>query len=298
MKKIILGIILGVLFSSVGTVFAQQATIGNPATQVVKITVDEDGSAHVIHVVEPSIQPQQITVIQNNFTNLQIKEENGYIPQYGVVSGNVKSFMLFPTDKKTLIEYDLKNVVKLKDGMWRWDYVYLAETKFYLPEEANLVFTNEVPINLAEKRGVNCHGCQVKLEYELGQTEILKQVQWQDKKFDVRIITLADISSFKFDQPNKKITFDVNDENKYVTLIIPLELLWNPYQVLLNGNTTLDNEFYSDGKTMWLGIKPDKVGTIEIIGVSAVPEFPLVSLLIFGSAMVVVVRYKNKFSLR
>ncbi|WP_052347461.1 hypothetical protein [Candidatus Nitrosotenuis chungbukensis] len=298
MKKIILGIILGVLFSSVGTVFAQQATIGNPPTQIVKITIDEDGSAHVIHVVEPSIQPQQVTVIQNNFTNLQIKEENGYIPQYGEVSGNVKSFMLFPTDKRTLIEYDLKNVVKLKDGMWRWDYVYLAETKFYLPEDANLIFTNETPINLAEKRGVNCHGCQVKLEYELGQTEIVKQVQWQDKKFDVRIITLADISSFKFDQPNKKITFDVNDENKYVTLIIPLELLWNPYQVLLNGNTTLDNEFYSDGKTMWLGIKPDKVGTVEIIGVSAVPEFPLVSLLIFGSAMVVAVRYKNKFSLR
>ncbi len=150
MKKIILGIILGVLFSSVGTVFAQQATIGNPPTQVVKITVGEDGSAHVIHVVEPSIQPQQVTVIQNNFTNLQIKEENGYIPQYGEVSGNVKSFMLFPTDKKTLIEYDLKNVVKLKDGMWSWDYVYLAETKFYLPEDANLVFANGNPINLAE----------------------------------------------------------------------------------------------------------------------------------------------------
>lgn len=297
MKKIILGIILGVLFSSVGTVFAQQATIGNPAIQVVKITIGEDGSAHVIHVVEPSIQPQQVTVIQNNFTNLQIKDESGSIPQYGEVSGNTKSFMLFPTGKKTLIEYDLKNIVKLEDGMWRWDYLYLADTKFYLPEDANLIFVNGTPINLIEKKGVNCHGCQVKLEYELGQTEIVEQVQWQDKKFDVRIITLADISSFKFDQPNKKITFHVNDENKYITLIIPLELLWNPYQVLLNGNVTLDNEFYSDGKTMWLGIKPDKVGTVEIIGVSAVPEFPLVSLLIFGSAMIVVVRYKNKFSL-
>ncbi|HEY8109750.1 MAG TPA: hypothetical protein VIG05_02660 [Candidatus Nitrosotenuis sp.] len=298
MKKIILGIILGVLFSSAGTVFAQQATIGNPAIQVVKITISEDGSAHVIHVVEPSIHPQQVTVIQNNFTNLQIKEESGYVPQYGEVSGNIKSFMLFPTDKKTLIEYDLKNIVKLEDGMWSGDYRYLAETKFYLPEAANLVFANGTPINLAEKRGVNCHGCQVKLEYELGQTEIVKQVQWQDKKFDVRIITLADISSFEFDQPNKKITFDVNDENKYVTLIIPLELLWNPYEVLLNGNATINHEFYSDGKTMWLGIKPDKVGTVEIIGVSAVPEYPLVSLLIFGSAMVLVVRYKNKFNLR
>src|SRR5574338_1390808 len=111
----------------------------------------------------------------------------------------------------------------------------------------------------------------MKLEYELGQTQIVKQVEWQDKKFDVQVITLGDISSFKFDQPNKKITFDVKDANKYITLIIPLELLWNPYQVLLNGNTTLDHEFYSDGKVMWLGIKPDKPGTVEIIGTSAVP---------------------------
>ena len=298
MKKIILGIILGVLFSSVGTVFAQQAAIGNPANQVVKILLNNDGSAHVIHVVEPSSQPQQVLVVQNNFTNLQIKDEIGRIPQYGEVSGNTKSFMIFPTDKKILVEYNLKNAVTLKDGLWSWDYQYVADTKFYLPEDANLIFANGTPINLGDKKGVNCHGCQIKLEYELSQTEIVKQVKWQDKKFDVRIITLGDISSFKFDQPNKKITFDVNDENKYITLVIPLELLWNPYQVLLNGNATLDHEFYSDGKTMWLGIKPDKTGTVEIIGTSAVPEFPLVSLLIFGSAMIVVVRYKNKFNLR
>lgn len=298
MKKIILGVMFVVLFSLVGTVFAQEVTFGNPANQVVKITINNDGTAHVIHVIESNSQSQQVTVVQNNFTNLQIKDENGRIPQYGEVSGNTKSFMIFPTDKKTLVEYDLKNAATLKDGMWELNYQYVADTKFYLPEDTNLIFVNGAPINLGDKKGVNCHGCQIKLEYELGQTEIVKQVQWQDKKFDVRIITLGDISSFKFDQPNKKITFNVNDENKYVTLIIPLELLWNPYQVLLNGNVTLDHEFYSDGKTMWLGIKPDKTGIVEIIGTSAVPEFPLVSLLIFGSAMIVVVRYKNKFSLR
>lgn len=297
MKKIILGIILGVLFSSIGTVFAQQVTIGNPATQVVKILLNNDGSAHVIHVVESNSQPQQVLAVNNNFTNLKIKGESGGNAQYGEVSGNVKSFMIFPAREKTLVEYDLKNATTLKDGMWSWDYNYVADTKFYLPEVANLIFANGTPINLADKKGINCHGCQVKLEYELGQTEIVKQVQWQDKKFDVKVITLGNISSFKFDQPNKKITFNVNDKNKYITLLIPLELLWNPYHVLLNGNVTLDHEFYSDGKTMWLGIKPDKTGTVEITGASAVPEFPLATLLIFGSAMIIVVRYKNKFSL-
>lgn len=298
MKKAILGIILGVLFSSAGTVFAQQATIGNPANQIVKILLNDDGSAHVIHIVESGSQPQQVLVVQNNFTNLQIRDEIGGIPQYGEVSGNTKSFMIFPANKKTLVEYDLKNATVLRDGMWSWDYRYNADTKFYLPEAANLIFVNGTPVTLDDKKGVNCHGCQIKLEYELGQTEIVKQVQWQDKKFDVRIITLGDVSSFEFDQPNKKITFNVNDENKYFTLVMPLELLWKPYQVLLNGNSTLHHDFNSDGKTVWISIKPDKAGTVEIIGTSAVPEFPLASLLIFASAMVVVVRYKNKFSLR
>ncbi|MBM2851481.1 MAG: hypothetical protein HW420_28 [Candidatus Nitrosotenuis sp.] len=296
MKKVILGIIFAVLFSS-STSFAQEITLGAPANQEVKIIINEDGDAHVIHVVESNTRAQQVTVIQNNFTNLQIKDENGGTPQYGQVGGQNQSFMLFSTDKKTLIEYDLKNIVTMKDGMWSWDYQYPEDTKFYLPEKANLIFINGNPINLADKKGINCHGCQMKLEYELDMTEVVKQVKWQDKKFDVKIMTSGDIASFKFDQPNKKISFDVNDENKYIILIIPLELLWNPYQVLLNGNATLDHEFYSDDKNIWLGIKPDKTGTVEIIGASAVPEFPLATLLIFGSAMIVVARYKNKFSL-
>jgi len=103
MKKIILGIILGVLFSSMGTVFAQQVTIGNPATQVVKILLNNNGSAHVIHVVESSSQPQQVLAVMNNFTNLHIMGESGGIAQYGEVSGNTKSFMIFPTKEKTLV---------------------------------------------------------------------------------------------------------------------------------------------------------------------------------------------------
>ncbi|MGH2553773.1 MAG: hypothetical protein ACRDEB_08645 [Chitinophagaceae bacterium] len=297
MKKIILGIILVILFSS-NTSFAQEITIGTPANQEVKIIINEDGNAHVIHIVKSDTHTQQVTVIQNNFTNLQIKDENGGSPQYGQASGQTPSFLLFPTDKKVLIEYDLMNIVIMKDGMWSWDFQYPEDTEFYLPEKADLIFINGNPINLADKKGINCHGCQMKLEYELDKTQVVKQIQWQDKKFDVKIMTSGDITSFKFDQPNKKISFDVNNENKYTVLIIPLELLWNPYQVLLNGNITQDHEFYSDGKDIWLGIKPDKTGTVEIIGASAVPEFPLATLLIFGFAMIVVARYKNKFSLR
>lgn len=295
--KIVVGLIIVTLFSAIGTVFAQEVNFGQPAIQIVKITLSEDASAHIIHVVEPSDSSRQLTVIRNDFTNLQIVDEDGESVQYGETGGEKTAFLIFPTEKKVRVEYDLADAVSEKNGMWTWDYLYLASTSFFLPQKADLVFVNGNPINIADLEGIKCHGCQVKLEYQLDKTEIVKQVQWEDKKFDVRIITTAEISSFEFDQPNKKINFDVNDANQYITLIIPLELLWNPYEVFLNEGKLPKHEFYLDETNIWLNIKPKETGTVEIIGVSAVPEFPIAAVLVLAVAMILVAKYTNNFNL-
>lgn len=298
MKKIILGLIIVTLFSTTSTVFAQEVNFGQPAVQSVQITIKEDSSAHVVHIVESSANSRQLSVISNDFTNLQITDQDGDSVEYGETGGDRTAFLIFPTKKKVNVEYDLAGVVSEKNGMMTWDYYYLASTSFYLPAKADLVFVNGNPINLSDLDGIRCHGCQVILEYQLDKTETVEQVQWEDKKFDVRIITNTDISSFEFDQPNKKISFDVSDANQYVTLIIPLELLWNPYEVFLNENKMFKHEFYSDEKNVWLNIKTNETGTVEIIGVSAVPEFPIAAVLILATAMIFAARYTNNFNLR
>jgi hypothetical protein len=297
LEKIVLSIIISALFLTTCTAFAQEVSFGIPADQEVKITISENGDAHVTHTVEESNQAQQLTVIRDDFTNLQITDENGGSPQYGEAGGEKPGFVIFPAEDKVLVEYDLANAVTEKDGMWTWDYLYLASTAFYLPEKIDLVFVNTLPVNLIGQKGIKCHGCQAKLEYELEKTEITKQVQWEDKKFDVRIITQTDIESFEFDQPDKKLSFDVSEANKYITLVIPLELIWNPYDVFLNGEKILKREFYSDGKEVWLNIKTNETGTVEIIGVSAVPEFPIAIVLILGVAMIFAAKF-TKFSPR
>jgi hypothetical protein len=298
LKKIILGLIIVTLFSTTSIAFAQEVSFGQPAVQSVQITIKEDSSAHVIHIVEPSDNSRQLSVISNEFTNLQIADQDGDSVEYGETGGDRTSFLIFPTKKKVHVEYDLVNAVSEKNGMMTWDYYYLASTSFYLPEKVDFVFVNGNPINLGDLDGIRCHGCQVMLEYQLDKIETVKQVQWEDKKFDVRVITNADISSFEFDQPNKKISFNVGDANQYVTLIIPLELLWNPYEVFLNENKILKHEFYSDEKNVWLNIKTNETGTVEIIGVSAVPEFPITAVLILATAMIFAARYTNNFNLR
>jgi hypothetical protein len=296
LEKIILAALATLLLTS-SAVFAQEVTFGDPAEQAVKITISENGDAHVTHVIEDSKKPQQVQVVRDNFTNLQILDENGGAPQYGEAGGEKTNFVIFPNDDKVLIDYDLPNAVTQEGGMWTWNYLYLASTSFYLPEKIDLLFVNSSPVYLGDHKGIRCHGCQMTLEYELEKTETTKQVQWEDRKFDVRVITQADITSFEFDQPNKKLSLDVGQPNKYVTLIIPLELLWKPYEVFLDGEKILKHEFYTDGKDAWLNFKPNSAGKIEIIGVSAVPEFPVAALLVLGAAMAVVAKF-GKLSLR
>jgi hypothetical protein len=295
LKKIIFGIIIATLFSNLA--FAQEVNFGNPAIQEVKITISEDGSAHVTHFVESKNFPQQLNVISDDFTNLQIIDEENQEIEYAETGGEISGFLIFPTKNDVIVDYDVPNAISEKDGMWTWNYLYLASTAFYLPQHIDLIYANDVPVNVAGKDGIKCHGCQLKLEYELENTETVNQVQWEDKKFDVRIITQAEISSFEFDQPGKKITFDVNDKEKHIVLVVPLELLWNPYEVFLNEQKILKHEFYSDGQNIWLGMTPNETGTIEIIGISAVPEFPLATVLVLAVSMVVVAKF-TKFNLR
>lgn len=279
-------------------VSAQEVNFGQPAVQIVSITINENGDAHVIHTVQPSDNARQLNVIRDNFTNLQITDEDGESIEYAETSGTTTGFLFFPSREKTYVEYDLADAVSQKNGMWRWDYLYLASTEFYFPEKTVLVFANGSPIRMVDQEGVRCHGCQLTLEYPLDRKEQVKQVEWEDKKFDVRIITNAEISSFEFDQPNKKISLDVSETNQYVTMIIPKELLWNPYEVFLNEKQLLKKEFYSDEEFVWLGLKSNATGTVEVIGVSAVPEFPIAAVLVLGVAMIFAAKYANKFSLR
>jgi hypothetical protein len=296
LKKIILGIMMA-LFLVSSPAFAQQVSFGDPAKQEVKITISENGDAHVTHIVDDSKKPQQLQVVRDDYTNLQILDENGETPQYGEAGGGKAGFIIFPNDDKVLVDYDLPNAVTQVDGLWTWHYLYLESTAFYLPDKVDLLFANTNPVNIGDHKGIRCHGCEITLEYELEKTETTRQVQWEDKKFDVRIITKTDIASFEFDQPDKKISFDVNEADEYVTLVIPLDLLWKPYEVFLDGKKILKHEFYSDGKDAWLNFKPSKAGHIEIIGVSAVPEFPVAALLIMGVAMIFATKFA-RLSLR
>jgi len=295
-KKLVLVIISITLISFVIPASAQQISIGTPAAQTVEVEINEDGKVHVTHIVKQKNQVNQVTLVNGTHVNLKVIDEKGNEPQYATVGA--ESITLFARDTDVTIEYDLDDIGLEKIGeTWRWHFLYIGSPILIFPEKVDLVFANEKPVKIDDLRGMKCHGCQVIIEYVVDEPIQKKIVQWEDREFIVEIRTLEEISSFSFDQPRGSISFDVNEGNQFVTLIIPLELLWKPYDVYLNQENILKHEFWSNETHAMLNVKPKTTGTLLIIGTSVVPEFPILIPLFLGLTAVILIQLKNRTNL-
>lgn len=295
LKKIICSLLALVIISSIPIISAQ-ISFGTPADQkLVKITINDKGDVHVLHEIHISKTTVQVNTIEGTLSNLKVNDINGNEIEYGITGfENSTGITIFPSKNNAVIEYDLHDVLYNNNGMLTWNFLYLETTTFILPESLDLVYVNNSPVMLQDAKGITCHGCDAKIEYVLEQATKSNEVTWQNKKFNVGIRTLTDISSLKFNQSAKSISFDVNEDNQLITLIIPLELLWNPYEVYLGDQKILKQEFFSNQTHQWLNIRPQTSGTIQIIGTTVVPEFPLLAPLFIGIAIVIGLQFKNR----
>jgi len=284
------------MISSIPQAFAQ-ISIDSPAEQIsVEITINSDGDAHVVHLIKESNTAIQLDVIPGTVRNLDVKGVNdGYI-QHGTIGDNI--IVIFPTRENVVVEYDLDDVLFFNNGVWLWVYNYPVDTTLHFPDGVDLVFINARPVYIGTSEGIKCHGCSAKLEFAIDEPVIINEVKWEDQKFLVLIRTTAEISSFNFNQPSKTMSFDIDSAQRFVTLIVPLELLWNPYEVYLNDEKIIKHEFSQNSTHVWLNIRPNSVGTVQIIGTSAVPEFPMLLPFVLGIAIVLGLQMKNRLNLR
>ena len=296
MKKILVTLVIVGLFFSMSEAFGQ-ITFGEKPQQIIKIIIDENGIAHVTHEVEGSVKTtQQVETVVGKMLNFSVVDRDGNDVQHLTLEKDPIAVVLPPSNRDMIfIRYDLSDVIVLKDGMWTWRWVGIEATNFYFPKNVDMIWINDRPIYIGEK-GIRQHGGAMTLEYVPDEPIISKKVVWEDKKFEVGIKTLTDIDVFEFNQLGKRITFNIPKNNSLVTVIIPLELLWEPYDVYLNSNQTLNSEFYNNGTHAWLGFRPDTSGTINIIGTTVVPEFPLFVPLVIGISIVLMLQFRNKFN--
>lgn len=259
--------IILVLATVIPTVNAQEMSIAGDAEQKsVIVVINSSDEIHVKHIIAASDSPKQMELIEGTMTNLKVLDEEGKEKQFGTIGDN-DSVMILPSQKDTIVEYDLRDVIFLKDNVWTWNFRYLQTTNFILPEEIDLIFVNDRPVYLDEKKGISCHGCQMILEYYINEPKILKNVKFDNKEFLIEIRTFAEINQFDFEQTTKRISFEVIGKDQFVTAVIPRELLPNQYNVFLEDQKIFFHEYIDNGTHVWLNVRPDNSGIVSITGV-------------------------------
>ena len=295
-QKIFVIIAILMVFTIIPASNAQLSLGGEADQKSIEVKISSSGEVNVKHVVKPSNIPVNVDLLDGTISDISIINENGDERDLTVVGDN-DSVLIFPSNQNSIVEYNLDDVLILNDNLWNFKISYPQMVSVIIPEETDRIFVNDLPIQMGDKKGINCHGCFMNLQYYSTIPKILQQIDWKEDSFVVEIITDSEIEKFNFDQSLKSISFQVNDENKFITTIIPLELLWGPYVVFLDDEQIKYNKYTINETYATLDIKPKTSGEITIIGTTVIPEFPIIAPLAIGFLMILVIPLMKKINL-
>jgi len=294
-QKIFVIIAILMVFTIIPASNAQLSLGGEADQKSIEVKISSSGEVNVKHVVKPSNIPVNVDLLDGTISDISITNENGDERDLTVVGDN-DSVLIFPSNQNSIVEYNLDDVLILNDNLWSFKISYPQTVAVIIPEEIDQVYVNNTPIQLGDNKGIGCHGCNMNLQYYYPLPKIIQQVEWEEDSFVVEIITNSEIEKFNFDQSLKSISFQVNDENKFITTIIPLELLGGPYVVFLDDEKILFHTMNSETHVT-LDIKPKTSGEITITGTTVIPEFPIIAPLAIGFLMILVIPLMKKINL-
>ena len=299
-KKFFSVMLLIVLVTVIPTVNAQFSLAPQANQKSIEVNLDASGKIHIKHVVSSTNMPVNVNLFEGTISNLLVTNQNGEEKETSIVDdgyGN-KSIMIFPTKQKSIVEYNLEDKILVNENLVNVKISYPEEFSVILSDEINLIYVNSNAIFLEEKKGINVNGGgSLNIQYYLNVPTIVKSVQWEEDKFNVEIISDAEINNFNFEQTSKSISFEINEENKFITITMPEILLGGPYVTLLDDEKIQYGKSIDDEKNISITIKPESSGQITIIGTTVIPEFSMFIPLIMGFLVILTVPFMKKFNL-
>ena len=299
-QKIISTIIIFGLLTVIPTAYGQLSLGSEAKQELIEVKINPDGEINVKHVVSPSNMPTTVPLFLGEISNLIVTnglEERINSGTANDVKGNL-SILLFPSNQNSIITYNLENM-KINNNLFNTEISYPQKFSVIFEESINLIFLNNNVLFLDDKKGVAINGGgNMKIEFYSTESKIIEKATWEENEFDVEIITDSEIQSFNFNQPEKSLSFQVNDENKFVTITMSEELLGGPYVTLLDDEKIKYTKFVRDEGIVSLNLKPETTGQVTIIGTTVIPEFSMFIPLIMGFLIILTVPAMRKFSLR
>ena len=298
-QKIISTIIIFGLLTVIPTAYGQLSLGSEAKQELIEVKINPDGEINVKHVVSPSNMPTTVPLFLGEISNLIITDDLGEEINSGTANdakGNL-SVLLLPSNQNSIITYNLENM-KINNNLFNTEISYPQKFSVIFEESINLIFLNNNVLFLDDKKGVAINGGgNMKIEFYSTESKIIEKATWEENEFNVEIITDSEIQSFNFNQPEKSLSFQVNDENKFVTITMSEELLGGPYVTLLDDEKIKYTKFVRDEGIVSLNLKPETTGQVTIIGTTVIPEFSMFIPLIMGFLIILTVPAMRKFSL-
>ena len=276
-----------------------QLTIGSEAKQeLIEVKINDKGEVDVKHIVKASNMPGTVNLFSGTISNLVVTNEMGEEKDSGIANdtkGNLSVFIL-PSKENSIIKYNLENII-LKDNLFTTQISYPEKFSILFDDQIEMIFVNNNVIFLENKKGISVNGKgEIIIEFYSNIPKMIKEVEWEENKFDVEIIVDSKIENFYFNQTSKSISFEVTEVNEYVTISMSEELLGGPYVILLD---TEKIQYTKSGIDEYatLSMKPESTGEITIIGTTVIPEFSMFIPLIMGFLIILTVPFVKKINL-
>ena len=277
-----------------------QLTIGSEAKQdLIEVKINDKGEVDVKHIVRASNMPGTVHLFSGTISNLVVTNQMGEEKESGTVNDGLgkQSVFVLPSKQNSIIKYNLENII-LKDNLFSTQFSYSEKFSIIFDEKIELIFVNSNAIFLENKKGISVSGGgEIKIEFYSNILKMIKEVNWEENSFDVEIISDSEVEKFNFDQTSKSISFEINEEDKFVTIKMSEELLGGPYVVLLDDEKEHFSIFNVKDNGVLINIKPESTGKITIIGTTVIPEFSMFIPLIMGFLIILTVPFMKKINL-
>lgn len=280
-------LIIAAVLLAVPAAYAQIDLGRDAAQERVEVGIDGEGLVRVMHTVKPSSSPAQLDLLEGAVGNLTVRDAAGNErPPVRIGGGGL---LITPSDRATVVEYDLSGAVRMVDGYWRWEFSYPQSVLFVLPDGIEWFYQNDRVRHADGAPKLLCHGCTMTLEYSPDEPVVRGSAAWEDREFAVGIITHSEVGGPVFDQPSKSLAVQVPGDGRFVTAVIPTELLGGPYIVLLDDRRIYAHESASNDTHAWVSVRPHDPGQLTIIGTTVIPEFATLLPLLAGIMIMIAV---------
>ena len=268
-------------------------------TDKIIFEISKDSNVRVTHVVAGGAwsptEPKLIEMLPGKHSNIDVRDEDGdFLRPIGFVGETVEDSEYIIAGQKAgrahdlHASYDLENYLELSDdGLWTKHLKFPYDVIVYFDDEIELIFVQSRPVDVSEAKGINCIGCDMRLEFFDKSEPVAKTVIIHENKFEelsntgeefvVEILSDGEVGDLNFTEELNYLGFETSKKDQLFALKIPLDLLLSPYyvyvtefdqEILVESDKIRKTEYGQTDTHTNLSFRPITEGVIHVVGSS------------------------------